>query len=279
MNVLESTIGNLLDSSIYELYWNNSLFISNVFQEIVDEIANSGTCVDLIHLKRQLFKEILRNLLCLSHSSKYNGNLTSIYVFPLYVCYNLYTQQIEFGGPDFIFHPQSQLAFLNSLVGKTDFPSKFDNRHELLEFAQECANLSDFLKRKNCGTLNNTNFFNDLFGGGLLNNPPPCDLLNNDNDNTGTCGGNSDEGSTSICPKNLVNPNSVPTSIDKILETINKLLESENMELSGEDKKILDHIDQHIENSEQKKNETKQDDSSPFVTKETEKNKKSKYLA
>ena len=54
-NVLEDTIGNFIDHTIYELYWNNSLFTSEEFDKIIKEIRDDGICADVITLKKDCF--------------------------------------------------------------------------------------------------------------------------------------------------------------------------------------------------------------------------------
>ncbi len=225
-NVLEDTIGNFIDHTIYELYWNNSLFTSEEFDKIIKEIRDDGICADVITLKKRLFREILRNMIILSHCSTYSGSFRTLYIVPIYVLYNMYQKQVIFSSVDLLFNEKSQLSFLNSIISTTDFPSKYDSREELLYFAKECASLSKFVSEKNCNQHGHT-----IITG--------SDYANVTHTHVDSTGGNTTPSS---------NVSTYPSSIDKIIDSIQKLLESENEIDTAQSHELLSKIDYEMNN-------------------------------
>ena len=224
-NVLEDTIGNFIDHTIYELYWNNSLFSSEEFDKIIQEIRDDVVCADVITLKKRLFREILRNLIILSHCSTYSGSFRTLYIVPIYVLYNMYQKQVIFSSIDFLINEKSQLSFLNSVISTSDFPSKYDSREELLYFAKECASLSKFVSDKNCNHSST-----------IITGSDYANVSHNHIDSTGGTTTSSSAAST------------YPSSIDKIIDTIQKLLESEDGVDTSENAALLSKIDYEMNN-------------------------------
>ena len=60
--IFEKLLGNLIDNAIHDLYWSNSVFSSNEFESIVNDMINEehvDACDDVSDMKKRLFKEIL----------------------------------------------------------------------------------------------------------------------------------------------------------------------------------------------------------------------------
>lgn len=207
--VIEEQIGILMDSAVHDLYWSNSIFSSDEFCEIVEELEkkNNKTLV-VPDIKKRLFREILRNLICMSRSKSNEGHFYVAHILPIYILHALYIKNLLsiVNSTDILYNDKQQLSFLNSLVCTYNFPSQYDNKCKLLSFAKECANMSNFVRNKGSGAA----------------------IMKSKRE------------------ENPCNATSLPNSIDKIIETISKVLESEKTDLNSTEQNILDDIDKEI---------------------------------
>jgi|TARA_B100000902_G_C27247613_1_gene883454 hypothetical protein len=203
---IEELLGKFVDIAIYDLYWNNSLFVSPEFSKIVTDLAAKDKCLKVATEKKRLFRVIIRNMVYMAKCKTCSSsNFRIPYIFEMYFLYGLYVKNPMYFFnvlPDITFNQQEhQLTFLHKVVCNNNFPSKYDCHCELYDFAIECEHMSKFVAEKKATTGS-------------------------------VCSGTTTSSSTS--------------SIDKIIETITKLIESETPNLSEEDQNILNEIDSEV---------------------------------
>lgn len=208
--VIEEQIGMLIDSVVHDLYWSNSMFSSFEFGEIVHELESTDA-LKVPEIKKRLFREIMRNLICLSMSKSHEGHFQVSHILPIYILHGIYVKNIFsiINTSDILYNTKHQLSFVNSLICTYNFPSQYDTTCKLLSFARECLNMSEFVRQK-----------------GASCPPPPCVK--------------SRQSSVDCSPSTL------PNSIDKIIETITKVLETEKTQLDPKEQNILNDIDSEI---------------------------------
>lgn len=212
--ILEEQMGTLIDSIVHDLYWSNSMFSSCEFAEIVHELKQADEDIQKVpEMKKRLFREIMRNLICLSMSKNHEGHFHVSHILPIYVLHGIYIKNVFsiINTSDILYNPRHQLSFINSLICTYNFPSQYDSKCKLLRFAEECKNMSDFVKTK---------------GSSCASTKPPH----------------------SQTTQSQCSATTLPNSIDKIIETISKVLETEKTELQPGEQNILNDIDKEIQN-------------------------------
>tara|TARA_B100001250_G_scaffold144864_1_gene124022 strand:+ start:13646 stop:14302 length:657 start_codon:yes stop_codon:yes gene_type:complete len=207
---LEEVLGKFVDIALYDLYWNNSLFSTNEFTNIITTLSTKDKCLKVTQERKKLFNVIIRNIVYKAQcNSCKNGNYRVPYIFEMYVLYALYVKNPMYifnSVGDVVFNPQAPLTFLHKVISNNNFPSKYDCHCELYDFVIECEHMSKFVAEKKT---------NDK---------------------------------SSILPTSTNGIETVPSSIDKIIDTITKLIESESTTLSADDQAVLDEIDNEVNN-------------------------------
>ena len=156
----EKFLGNLIDLSIEDLYFNNSMFHSTIIESIVDDLSKGEENVDTHEIRKRLFGEILKNIIFLSQNQFYKGELKIGSMIPLFIIHCFYNKNMFdlVTKAHLIMNDLSQLQFLNQVISNYDFPSKYDDYDLLKEFAQTCMENSQFVyKKQNTGNnISNT---------------------------------------------------------------------------------------------------------------------------
>ena len=227
--ILEEQMGTLIDSIVHDLYWNNSMISSCKFSEIVNEIEATDDDVKKVpDIKKKLFTEIMRNLICNSMLQNHNGHYHVAHILPIYVLHGIYVKNIFsiINTSEILYNSKHQLSFINSLVCTYNFPSQYDTKCKLLSFANECKNMSDFVKK------NRGSHYRDHHRSSHNHH------RSSHNHHHSPCAQPSSASDCSVT--------TLPNSIDKIIETISKVLDTEKTELDAGEQQILDDIDNEI---------------------------------
>jgi len=215
--IIETALGSLIDNAITELYWKNSIISSTEFKQLLEELRNAPNKEVVKTIKLKLFREIIRNIIVMSKCKSYNGKIYLWYTLAIFILNSIYEKNpIAFiSSLDILFDQKLQISFLNSVLCNHNFPSKFDKKCKLLQFARETSSMSDFIEKKK----KNVSYCNTQ----------PTQQISNSNSN-----------SNSNC-----NSNAYPTSIDKVIDAITKLLDTDE-NLNKTDAEIMAEIDNEL---------------------------------